>query len=87
MPESREEPSGRGGCDASGGGPMQPIEHQTARGLRFAHIMITSIEQQNRETRAAAQSLARLLIARGLVGEEEWTGELERARGIEITSA
>lgn len=87
MAASREEPNEHAGCDACSAGPMRPIEDETARGLRFAHIMIAAIEQQNCETRAAAQLLAQLLISQGLISEEEWSIELERARGIDIPSA
>ncbi len=87
MPASHEEPNDCPLVDACATGPMQPAEHESGRGLRFAHIMIASIEQENRETRAAAWFLAQLLIARGLIGEEEWTRELAGAKSIDIPSA
>ncbi len=62
----------------AGSGPMLPIENETARGLSFAHVMVMAIDQQNRETAAVARALARLLIDRGLIGEEEWGKEVER---------
>ncbi len=69
------------------GGPMPPVEYETARGLRFAHIMIMATDQENRETAAVTQALARLLIARGVVGEEEWEQQVHRNRGIDRPSA
>ncbi len=75
MPESRHESGERAGA---GSGPMLPIENETARGLSFAHVMVMAIDQQNRETASIARALARLLIDRGLMGEEEWENEVER---------
>lgn len=84
MTANREGPNDRAGLDA---GPMLPLENQIARGLRFTHIVLMAIEQQNRETGALAQVLAQLLIARGLIEEEVWKAELERTRGIDIRPA
>ncbi len=64
-----------------GSGPMLPIENQAARGFHFVHVMLLAMDQQNYETRAIAEELARFLIARGLIGEEEWRQELEHASG------
>ncbi len=73
-----EESTDRSGERARPGGPMLPVEYEAARGLRFAHIMIAAVDQENRETAAVAQALARLLIARGLICEEEWEQQVGR---------
>lgn len=53
------------------GGPMQPVEQEFARGLRFTHIVLSAVEQQRDESVRFIEALNRLLVAKGIAGETE----------------
>lgn len=58
------------------GGPMLPIEQQVARGMRFAHLMVLAAQRQGQETARLAEELTKLLIAKGIASDAEWTETL-----------
>jgi hypothetical protein len=61
------------------GGPLQPIELEVARGLRFGHMLVLALHEQGHETVRIGEALRRLLVAKGILGEAEWTAALASA--------
>src|SRR5262245_29195258 len=51
---------------------MEKDDQQTERGLRFAHIMMMVGQSQGNQSRAAIMALADLLVAKGVISEEEF---------------
>jgi len=64
------------------GGPMLPIEQEVARGLRFTHIMLQDMQQQANETARFIEALNRLLVAKGIAGNAEWSDTLDNLTHI-----
>ncbi len=59
---------------ASGGtstGPMEPIEVEFGRGLRFAHLVTVNVQRQTDETLRLVEGLNQLLAAKGIVDATE----------------
>jgi Fe-S-cluster containining protein len=53
---------------------------EIARGLRFAHVMMTANRDQGNAALAYIQALGGLLVRKGIISEEEMKEPLERAR-------
>src|SRR5215208_6239324 len=51
---------------------MENNEQETERGLRFAHIMMMVGQNQGNQTLAAIMALADVLVAKGVISEEEF---------------
>jgi Fe-S-cluster containining protein len=50
---------------------LQRLEKHFERGLRFAHVMMSINQYEGREGTAYAQALAKVLVSKGLVEQEE----------------
>ena len=73
---------------AEAAGPMQHFRTETPpaenadldRGLRFAHVMMTVMQDQSNDAVAFAQALADLLMAKGIIRADEIETPLTKAR-------
>jgi Fe-S-cluster containining protein len=57
-----------------------PAREEVERGLRFAHVMLSVNQEQGNEAVAYVQALADLLVAKGIIRDEELEAPLEQAR-------
>jgi Fe-S-cluster containining protein len=62
------------------GTPAKRVSAEFERGLRFAHIMLMVNKEAGSEAVAYVQALADVLVAKGIVKEEELDAPLARAR-------
>src|SRR5207302_6043523 len=53
---------------------------EVERGLRFAHVMLSVNQEQGSEAVAYVQALADLLVAKGIIEQDELDAPLEQAR-------
>jgi Fe-S-cluster containining protein len=60
--------------------PADETRQEIERGLQFANIALTVNQDQGNEAVAYVQALADLLVAKGLIREEELEAPLEQAR-------
>lgn len=61
-------------------GRIMADRDETERGLRFAHVMLSVVQDQGNEAVAYVQALADLLVQKGVIGAEELEEPLEKAR-------
>ncbi len=59
---------------------MPQLRRELERGLQFANVIATVIQEQSNEAVAYVQALVDLLIQKGLIHEDELEGPLEQAQ-------